>query len=260
MESGVSLRKWSFRLTLLALLLYSLPSLDFGGRHVSFWEQVARLARDFFPPDLSVLPEILRALNETLQIATLSTFLAVILSCLLALAASQATGSLASRIGARFVLAVIRTIPGLIWAVLAVALIGPSSRAGVFALTFYSIGYLGKFFADILDQADRRPALWLLSQGARPWQVFQFTLWPELRAALASQSLWMWEYNVRSAAIIGYVGAGGLGLQLHIYQEFGQWDRFSTALIVILLVVIAVELTSEMVKKRTRQLRFRKTQ
>lgn len=233
----------------LALIAYSLPALQTGAREVSLFQQAWRLAGEFFPPDLSVLPEVLKALGETIRIATLATLIAVVVSVVFAVASSRATGALWSRTPARLILSAIRTIPSLVWAVIAVALIGPSPRAGVIALAFYSIGYLGKFFAEILDQADPRPARWLRSQGAHPWQVFQYALWPDLRGALGAQSLWMWEYNIRSASIIGYVGAGGLGLQLHVYQEFGQWDRFCTVLILIFTLVVGLEFLSGLVKK-----------
>lgn len=234
-----------------ALLVYSSPILFEGGRGVRFFEQVVRLLGEFFPPDLTVLPDVFAALGETIRIATLSTFFAVIFSIPCAIGASRVTGNRWSRSGVRLILSGIRTVPSLIWAVVAVALIGPSAKAGVFALTLYSVGYLGKFFTEILDQADQRPAQWLRTLRAHPIQVFQYSLWPHLRAALASQSLWMWEYNIRSASIIGYVGAGGLGLQLQIYQEFGQWSRFCTVLLVIFALVVALEFLSEWIKKQS---------
>lgn len=243
--------------TILGLLFFSFPAMDGGPRGVNVLEQVLRLTGEFFPPDLSILPEAGKALLETIRIATLATFFSLFVSIGFAVAASRATGNLWTRPVFSLLLSAVRTIPSLVWAVVAVSLIGPSPRAGVLALTFYSIGYLGKFFADILDQADQRPANWLRSQGAHPWFVFRYALWPDLRGALGTQSLWMWEYNIRSASIIGYVGAGGLGLQLHVYQEFAQWDRFCTVMLMIFVLVVGLDALSSYLKRQTSSVRAR---
>jgi phosphonate transport system permease protein len=122
--------------------------------------------------------------------------------------------------------------------------------AGVAALPLYSVGCLGKFLSDIFEAADFRAAHYLRRAGASRWQAMQYGLWPDLRPQLWSQVLWMLEYNIRSASIIGYVGAGGIGLQLLRYQEFGQWDRFATVLLCIFLVVIGLDALSSRVRRQ----------
>jgi phosphonate transport system permease protein len=145
---------------------------------------------------------------------------------------------------------VIRTLPSLVWALLAVAVVGANPLAGVVALTFYSMGYLGKFFADGFESADLRVAAGLRALGADRVQAFQFGLWPQARPLVFSHSLWMLEYNLRSAAIVGYVGAGGIGVRLHEYQEYAQWDRFATVLLCILVLVTALDYAGERVRAR----------
>jgi phosphonate transport system permease protein len=122
----------------------------------------------------------------------------------------------------------IRTIPSLIWALIAVAIVGANPLAGVIALTFYSIGYLGKFFSDAFESVDMDVARALRALGARRIQAFQFGVWPHARPLVWSYSLWMLEYNIRSAAIIGYVGAGGLGMLIHTYMEYYELAKFGT--------------------------------
>lgn len=239
-------------LVVVVSVILSLPALDGGSRSVDFFAQLWRLAARFFPPDLSVLPEVGRAFFETFQIATLATLFSVIFSIFVAAGTSEDLSPRWIRWSCRIFLSAIRTVPSLIWAVILVALVGPTPRAGVIALTLYSIGYLGRFFVESMDASDRLPAQWLHAHGAKPFQVFQYALWPNLKATLASQSLWMWEYNIRSASIIGYVGAGGLGLQLHIYQEYGQWNRFSTVLLVFFAVVLILEVLSALVRRSGR--------
>ncbi len=81
-------------------------------------------------------------------------------------------------------------------------------------------------------------------------QAFQHGLWPNVRPLVWSYSLWMLEYNIRSASIVGYVGAGGVGVLLHIYQEYYQWDRFAAVLIFILGLVTLLDLAGEWVRRQ----------
>ena len=76
-------------------------------------------------------------------------------------------------------------------------------------------------------------------------QAFQFGLFPQVKPLILSHVLWMLEYNIRSAAIVGYVGAGGVGLLLHTYQEFGQWNKFASVLFFILILVTILDLFGE---------------
>jgi phosphonate transport system permease protein len=144
----------------------------------------------------------------------------------------------------------IRTIPSLIWALLAVAIVGPNPLAGVIGLTFYSVGYLGKFFSDAFESVDVEVARALRALGARTIQAFQYGLWPHAKPLVWSYSLWMLEYNIRSAAIVGIVGAGGVGLQLHTYQEYYQWDKFATVLLFMFLLVSALDFLGERVRNQ----------
>jgi phosphonate transport system permease protein len=123
----------------------------------------------------------------------------------------------------RFLMNGIRTVPSLIYALLAVAFVGANSLAGVLALTAYSMGYLGKFFSDAFESVDGDVARGLKAIGASPLQAFQHGLWPHARPLILSHVLWMLEYNLRSAAIIGYVGAGGVGVVL--LDALGEWVR-----------------------------------
>jgi len=86
--------------------------------------------------------------------------------------------------------------------------------------------------------------------GAGRIQAFQHGLWPNARPLVWSYSLWMLEYNIRSASIVGYVGAGGVGVLLHIYQEYYQWDRFGAVLIFILGLVTLLDLAGEWVRRQ----------
>ncbi len=249
---------WYQRLNLLnTILLIFLLAVIFSGsqiegseRDLDVWQNLGRFLNDFFPPDLSVVGQTGAALVETIEIAILATFFAIILSLVIGIGASQTIAPKWLVLTMRMLLNVIRTIPSLIWAVIAVAAMGANALAGVAALTLYSTGYLGKFFSEAFESVDMKVARSLRGIGADPLQAFQYGIWPHAKPLIWSHCIWMLEYNIRSASIIGYVGAGGLGLQLHAYQEFHQWDRFATVLICILLVVTILDLLSERIRQR----------
>ena len=249
---------WYQRLNLLntTLLIFMLAVIFSGTqiegneRDLDVWQNLGRFLADFFPPDLSVVGQTGAALLETVEIAILATFFAIGLSLVIGLGAAQTIAPKWLVVTMRMLLNVIRTIPSLIWAVIAVAAMGANALAGVVALTLYSIGYLGKFFSEAFESVDMKVARSLRGIGADPLQAFQYGIWPHAKPLIWSHSIWMLEYNIRSASIIGYVGAGGLGLQLHAYQEFHQWDRFATVLICILCVVTLLDLLSERIRRR----------
>jgi phosphonate transport system permease protein len=254
-------RPWYERLNALnmTLLIFLLAVVFSGffvsgsGRSVNVIENLSRFAHDFFPPDWSVLDRTGAALLETVVIAVLATFFAIIISLVLSVGAAQNLAPTWVVITIRMILNMIRTVPSLIWAVIAVVAVGANAIAGVIALTFYSIGYLGKFFSESFESMNMDVARSLRGIGADPLQAFQYGIWPHARPMIWSHSIWMLEYNIRSASIIGYVGAGGLGLQLHAYQEYGQYDRFATVLICILVVVTSLDFLSEWIRRRIKK-------
>lgn len=243
----------AFRATLLLFVIaivVSLPALTGSGRDLDYFANLHQFAAKFFPPDLSIAPQVLTALWETIQIAVMATFVAASLALPLAAAGSNTIAPKWLNFAIRIVLNFIRTLPSLIWALVAVAVVGPNPLAGVIGLTFYSIGYLGKFFSDAFESVDTSVSDGLREIGAHPIQAFQYGMLPQLKPLVLSHVLWMLEYNIRSAAIIGYVGAGGIGLLLHTYQEFGQWSRFSTVLLFILILVTTLDLFGEWLRAK----------
>ncbi len=243
----------AFRVTAILFALavaFSLPALRGSGRSLDHLGNLRRFLARFWPPDFSVLPDILPALGETFQIAILATLISAAVSVLVAIAAARNISPWPVVQAARFALNVIRSIPSLIWALLAVAAFGANSLAGVVGLSFYSIGYLGKFFSDAFESVETGVADALQATGADAIQSFQYGIWPHARPLIWSHTLWMLEYNIRSAAIIGYVGAGGIGTWLHTYQEYYQWDKFAAVLCCILVVVLILDFAGERIRQQ----------
>ena len=235
---------------LLAAAVVSLPALRGSGRSLDYAANLHRFLDRFWPPDFTILPAVAPALWETFQIAILATLASVALAIPVAAAASANIAPRPVVIATRFLLSAVRSIPSLIWALLAVAVFGANALAGVVALIFYSLGYLGKFFSDSFESADSGVAEALRISGADRLQAFQFGIWPHARPLIWSHALWMLEYNLRSAAIIGYVGAGGIGVWLHTYQEFYQWDKFATILLIILAAVLVLDAAGSRLRRR----------
>jgi phosphonate transport system permease protein len=221
-----------------------------SGRDLNYLANLGGFLREFFPPDFSVTRQTLIGLWETIQIAVMATAFAIIISVPIAMAGAQTLSPRWLVVITRLLMNGIRTIPSLIWALLAVAVVGPNALAGVIGLTFYSVGYLGKFFSEAFESVDVDVARALRALGARTIQAFQYGLWPHAKPLVWSYSLWMLEYNIRSASIVGIVGAGGVGLQLHTYQEYYQWNKFATVLLFMFLLVSALDLLGERVRNK----------
>ena len=200
--------------------------------------------------DIPDFPIILESLGETFQIAIVSTFISIILSLGIALAASRNLSPTWLVQSARMLLNITRTLPSLIWAFLFVIFFGPTPIAGVFALTFYSLGYLGKFFSESIESMDIKVARGLRLIGASPIQAFIYGIWPNVKAQVWSHSLWMLEYNIRSASIIGLVGAGGIGMELNKAMEMASgFQKVTAILICILIIVVILDLLGQAIRR-----------
>jgi len=251
-------RNWYDRLNFLNVLLVLFVFLTiFSGKNLLQENRPADIIagldyffKKFFPPDFSDFELILSSLGETFQIAIVSTFIAVLLSLMIALAASRNISPTWLVQSTRMFLNLTRTLPSLIWAFLFVILFGPTPVAGVFALTFYSLGYLGKFFSESIESMDIKVARGLKLIGANPLQAFLYGLWPNVKAQVWSHSLWMLEYNIRSASIIGLVGAGGIGMELNKSMEMASgFQKVTTILICILAIVIVLDLLGQAIRR-----------
>lgn len=243
----------TFSITLVLFLIaavLSLPVARGSGRELDYLGNLTGFLKRFFPPNFADWRPLLDAMIETFQMAVLATLAATLISIPVAVAASNNISPAPVVRIARFLLVCIRSIPGLIWALLAVAVCGANPLAGIVGLSFYSVGYLGKFFSDAFESVDKGLADALRATGADLIQGFQYGIWPHAKPFIWSQTLWMLEYNIRSASIIGYVGAGGIGIWLHTYQELGQWDRFSAVLCCILAIVLVLDYAGERIRKQ----------
>jgi len=210
-----------------------------------------KYAASFFPPDLSAdyLARVGQGTLETIAISAVSTALAAILGLLLALPASGRFGRVA-RVIARFVLNFLRSIPELVWAALMVIAAGLGPFAGTLALAWHTSGVIGRLFAETLENTPPEPAQALRFAGGRPALAFLYGTMPGVIPQLIAYSLYRWEINIRMAAILGVVGAGGLGQMLYLSLSLFQQPQAMTVITAMLVLVAVVDGASAWLRQR----------
>ncbi len=213
-------------------------------------EQVLDLVTRMWPPDWGHYPDTIHAaLMETIHIATLGTLLALIMALPVGiLAAHNLVPSKPVNLFAKLILVSSRSVNSLVWALLFVGIFGPGALAGTLAIAFRSIGFVGKLFGEALEETQRGPIEALTATGA-PWASrMTFGYWPQVKPAFWSIALFRWDINVRESAVLGLVGAGGIGMALDSAMNLFQWDRVA----VVLLSIFAVVVVAEVVVTQTR--------
>ena len=215
-------------------------------------EQMADLLRRMWPPDARFYPETVHgALMETLHIATLGTVVTVFLALPVGvLAATNITRNAWLNQFARLILVSSRSVNTLVWALLFVAIFGPGALAGIAAISFRSIGFVGKLFAEALEEAAPGPIEALTAAGAPPTSVFTKGYWPQVQPAFWSIMLFRWDINVRESAVLGLVGAGGIGMVLDDAMNLFRWNQVATVLLAIFAVVVAAEIAVNHIRKK----------
>jgi phosphonate transport system permease protein len=244
-------RNWSTPLLVLALVALVVASfatlrLDLGAFFTP--EAVSTTAEflgGFAPPEMAT-PFLLKTLNaalETLSMSALGTLLAVAAGLLLALPAAGRWGSPA-RSAVRIVLNVLRSIPELVWASLLLVAAGLGPFAGTLALAAHTAGVLGRLFADALENAEPQPEAALRANGAPALAAFFYATLPQTLPQMLSYTLYRWENNIRAAAVLGVVGAGGLGQMLKYHLSLFQMQNAATVVLAMLLLVALVDAIS----------------
>ncbi len=196
-------------------------------------------------------PEILYAVVQTIQIAIVGTVFAIILSIPFALLAARniAPHPLVYQT-TRMLLNANRAVPDIIFALVFVAAVGLGPFGGVMALAIGSIGFMAKVFAEAIEAIDPEQVKAIRATGANRWQVISYAVLPQAMPLVLSYALLLFESNVRSATILGLVGAGGVGFVLSKYMALFQYDLLLGALIFIVLMVTLVDRFSDIVRRR----------
>ncbi|MGA1507955.1 MAG: PhnE/PtxC family ABC transporter permease [Aquiluna sp.] len=252
-------------LAVLVVLLPSLVAVEFKPWMLFEPENLrvtAGFVMDFFPPEVNseFLFLILRESWTTIAIATAGMALAMLFAVPFALAASSAL-SISSLTGPmnpaglvirqliRWFLIVLRSVPELIWALIFVRVVGLGPAAGVLAIAVTYTGMLGKIYGEILESGDTQASRAVLIGGGSRLQAFFYGLLPQNATEISSYTVYRWECAIRSSAVLGFVGAGGLGQQMDASMKMFNGGEVATILIVLMVLVAIADLMSTFIRK-----------
>ncbi len=192
-----------------------------------------------------------RLLFETLLIAYLGTFLGAIGGfCLCFVAAENLTKSRTLRFTARRFLEACRTVPEIVFALIFVVAFGLGALPGVLAIMIHTLGAMGKLFAEVVENIDMNPVEGATASGASWTQTVRFAVVPQVLPNFASYALLRFEINVRGAAVMGFVGAGGIGQDLVESIRKFHYSDVSAILLIIIAAVMVIDLLTERLRHR----------
>ena len=240
-----------FAAAVLLLVVASFWSLNLKWAQFLSWDALARMGKfmgELLHPETSAtfLRKLLTASLETLAMSALGTLLAVALGLMLAMPASKTYVDDPARWRAptRLVLNALRSVPELVWASLLLIAAGLGPFAGTLALGLHTAGVLGRLFAEAIENAPAGPGFALRARGVGEGRVFWYATLPQILPQLISYTLYRWENNIRAAAVLGVVGAGGLGQMLAFHMGLFQMGETSSVLVAMLILVALVDALS----------------
>ncbi|MEO7404956.1 MAG: phosphonate ABC transporter, permease protein PhnE [Burkholderiales bacterium] len=246
-----------FVLGLVLLTIASFWSLDLQWTKFFSADSMKRMGKfiaELLSPtgDPEFLGKVAVASAETLAMSALGTLLAAFGGLALALPASRAHAEDPARwrVPARLLLNALRAIPELVWAALLLISAGLGPFAGTLALAVHTTGVLGRLFAEAIENAPPGPAFALRAQGVPAGRVFLYATLVQILPQLLSYSLYRWENNIRAAAVLGVVGAGGLGQMLAFHMGLFQMNETSSILIAMILLVAIVDVASYFARRQ----------
>jgi phosphonate transport system permease protein len=240
-----------FTFALMLLSVASFWSLDLQWAKFLSPEAFGRMAKfigELLVPETSAkfVTKLVGAAWETLCMSALGTAIAAVLGLALALPASKTfeNDPARARWFTRLVLNALRSIPELVWASLLLICVGLGPFAGTLALGLHTAGVLGRLFSESIENVEAAPGFALRVRGASEAKVFWFSTLPLVIPQLLSYTLYRWENNIRAAAVLGVVGAGGLGQMLAFHMGLFQMGETSSVLIAMMALVAIVDIVS----------------
>lgn len=210
-----------------------------------------RLIGDMFPPDVSVVPKMVPAIIETLQMSLVGTIFGVLFSVPLGfMAARNMSPHPLLYYGSRGIIGIARSVPDLVWAIYFVIIVGLGPLAGALTLFVDTIGFAGRFYAEAMEEVNPEPAEALRAIGATHSGLFFSATLPAALPSFINTSLYSLERAVQSSVVLGLVGAGGIGMMLEEPMTWHDYDQACTVVIVIFLMLLFVERISSTRRKR----------
>ncbi|MEQ8950003.1 phosphonate ABC transporter, permease protein PhnE [Parvibaculum sp.] len=240
-ERRGGIRHAALTATVLAVCVAALWITDFfdSRRFIEGIPALAQLASEMVPPDFGRWQHWLKPLLDTLAMSIAGTVLA---------APNTSPNGLLCQV-TRTLLAFLRSVPEIILGVIFVAAVGFGALPGVLALALHSVGMVGKFYAEAIEHVDPKPLEAARAAGATPLQVITHSVIPQVFPQLADITLYRWEYHFRASAVLGIVGAGGIGFELMAALRLIAYDQVSAILLSILACVVVVDALGARLRK-----------
>jgi phosphonate transport system permease protein len=213
--------------------------------------QIQNLGARMWPPQFNTWNAIFLAMLETVHIATLSTMLTIFIALPVSyIAAQNTTPNKATLWLGRFILVSSRSVNTIIWALLFVAIFGPGVLAGILAVMFRSVGFIGKLMGEAIEEIDRRPVEAMQATGASKMKVVLYAIVPQVMPAFFAIIILRWDINIRESTVLGLVGAGGIGVLLQGSIDLFAWQTVATILLAIVVLVILGEALTSVLRKK----------
>ncbi len=217
---------------------------------VNGFPKLIKIAEEMTKVDSQLFHIAFSAMFETIQMAFIGTMIGVAIALPLSILAARNLNSKWVYAPIRALLAVIRTFPSILWAILFVIIVGLGPFAGVLAIIMYTIGFVAKLQYEAIEAIDSDPVDAISSIGVSKLQLIRFVVIPESASHLLSQMLYMFDYNVRQTSILGLVGAGGIGYYIINYIQFFEYGKATVFMLVVLVVVLIIDLISVKIRDK----------
>ena len=239
-------------IVILFIVVWSLSDLDITwiyllDAHIQAGDLLTRM----YPPDWGTTGRILAPMLETIHIATLGTIITFVVAIPLAfLSARNTTPNWITWFIGRFILVTSRSINTIVWALIFVAIFGPGAMAGIWAIAFRSLGFMGKLIAEAIEEVDKGTVEAIEATGASRLKVLLVGVLPQVMPVIFGTTMYRWDINIRESTVLGFVGAGGIGIELYSSINLFRWSEVSVIVLAILLVVIFSEFISAASRSR----------
>lgn len=214
-------------------------------------DQISEFLQRFFHPDWQYLPKIIEPILKTIKISVVGTILGVIFAVPFAcLGTTTITRNPIITTILRFFMSIIRTIPNLLLAALFVAMIGIGEFTGVLTIAVFTFGMVSQLIYEAIETVEHGTIEAADSVGATKTQVAFWVILPQISHQIFGYALYAFEINVRASTVLGYVGAGGIGVILNSSLSLLRYDRVSIIILAILIVVTIIDWISEIIRKK----------
>jgi phosphonate transport system permease protein len=202
-----------------------------------------------FPPDFSVLNSALKGALQTLEIAVVGTSIAALLALPLGFLSARNIAPPSVFYGMRGILNFFRSIDTMVYALFFVAAVGLGPFPGVIAVVVYTAMSLAKLYSEAIEGIDPGPVEAITATGAAWLQILRYGVIPQIIPLFISYILYRLETNIRAAAILGFVGAGGIGFYIQTYLRMMNYRAAACVLLVLIVMVMVVDFASSQIRK-----------